>query len=265
MPGGQVLQAAVGLAVELHEDQVPDLDHLGVVGVHQLRSGSRLPLGLAADVHVDLRARTAGAGVAHLPEVVLPAEGHDPFLRQVLLPQVAGLGVGFQTISLITAEVGHVQPVGVDLEGVHQQFPRPLDGLGLEVVAEAPVAEHLEHGVVVGVDAHLLQVVVLPADPQALLGVGHAPVGRLAVPQEDVLEGVHPRIGEHQGGVVLDHHGCAGHDAVVALREVVQEGLADLVGCHDRRNRPQKYRAPLHRKARHEQGPSRGWQASSAR
>jgi hypothetical protein len=51
----------------------------------------------------------------------------------------------------------------------------------LEVIAEAPVAEHLEHRVVVRVDAHFLQVVVLPRNTQALLRIGDALVlgGRL--------------------------------------------------------------------------------------
>ena len=39
----------------------------------------------------------------------------------------------------------------------------------LEVVAEAPVAEHLEEGVVVEVLPHVVQVVVLPARTDALL------------------------------------------------------------------------------------------------
>ena len=51
------------------------------------------------------------------------------------------------------------------------------DGLALEVVAEGPVAEHLEEGVVVGVAPHLLEVVVLARDADALLGVGGARVG----------------------------------------------------------------------------------------
>eukprot|EP00966_Prymnesium_polylepis_P272236 6289816-Prymnesium_polylepis.1 len=51
---------------------------------------------------------------------------------------------------------------------------RPVDGLFLEVVAKAPAAEHLEKGVVVRVHAHVLEVVVLAAGADALLGVGRA-------------------------------------------------------------------------------------------
>ena len=59
-----------------------------------------------------------------------------------------------------------------------QQFPRPGDGLGLEVVAEAPVAQHLEERVVVGVVADVFQVVVLAAGADALLAVDGAGVRR---------------------------------------------------------------------------------------
>ena len=42
----------------------------------------------------------------------------------------------------------------------------------LEVIAERPVSEHLEHSVVVGVVSHLFKVVVLTAYTQTLLRVG---------------------------------------------------------------------------------------------
>src|SRR5262249_60468435 len=59
-------QLLVGAAVELDEDEVPDLDHVRRPRVDQLAA----TLARRA-VDVDLAARAAGAGVAHLPEVVL--------------------------------------------------------------------------------------------------------------------------------------------------------------------------------------------------
>ena len=49
----------------------------------------------------------------------------------------------------------------------------------LEVIAEAPVAEHLEERVVVGVFAHIVEVVVFAAGADALLGVRDTRVRRL--------------------------------------------------------------------------------------
>jgi len=64
---GQPAQLAGRLAVELHEDEVPDLEHVRVVLVDKRRGVTP-----AADaVVVQLRARPTRARVAHLPKVVL--------------------------------------------------------------------------------------------------------------------------------------------------------------------------------------------------
>ena len=52
-----------------------------------------------------------------------------------------------------------------------RKLPRPVDRVALEVVAEAPVAEHLEQGVVPRRPADLLEVVVLAGHPEAALDV----------------------------------------------------------------------------------------------
>ena len=51
---------------------------------------------------------------------------------------------------------------------LREQLPGPVDGVGLEVVPEAPIAQHLEERVVVHVLAHVVQVVVLAARADAL-------------------------------------------------------------------------------------------------
>ena len=65
--GGQVAEGAVGLGVELDEDEVPDLD--AAVGV--LVDERALGVAGRGEVDVEFRAGAAGAGVAHHPEVVL--------------------------------------------------------------------------------------------------------------------------------------------------------------------------------------------------
>src|SRR5947208_942479 len=78
------------VALELHEDQVPDL-HIAVLV--DLRAA--LPAVLGAAVDVDLRAGAARAGDAHRPEVVGLAAPHDPVQRQAdrLVPDLDGLVV----------------------------------------------------------------------------------------------------------------------------------------------------------------------------
>ena len=193
------LERAVRLAVKLHEHQVPDLEDVRVVLVDQLRH-----LAAADAVVVDLGARPARAGVAHLPKVLLHAERQDAVRRQAHAdPDVAGLRVDRQAELLVAAKVRHVQAVLVQAVDVGQQVPRHGDGLllwtrmarrgghtrpqgsmlatprprpprpsgrrlaHLEVVAKGPVAEHLKERVVVQVLADIVQVVVLAAGADA--------------------------------------------------------------------------------------------------
>ena len=144
------------------------LEDVGVVLVDEVGGVA------AADaVVVELGARAAGAGVAHLPEVVLHAALEDVVRGQVAQPQLARLLVGGGAAAAVgvALAVGGVEAVRGDAVDVGEEVPRPVDGLALEVVAEAPGAEHLEEGVVVRVLAHVLEVVVLAARADALLGV----------------------------------------------------------------------------------------------
>ena len=118
---------------------------------------------------MDLTAGAAGTCVAHLPEVVVLVSVQDMILGQELLPDGSGFIVALQTLLLAALEYGGVEVLGIQFENVDQILPCPADGLFLEVVTELPVAQHLEHGVVVGVVSYLLQVIVLTAYAKALL------------------------------------------------------------------------------------------------
>mmetsp|Transcript_24074 Transcript_24074/g.61499 ORF Transcript_24074/g.61499 Transcript_24074/m.61499 type:complete len:563 (-) Transcript_24074:625-2313(-) len=181
-------QGAVLFAVELHEDVVPDLEHVGVGDADRVAFDHRAlgwdRLAVAADtavvdqvrrvapantVIVDLRAGAAWPGVAHLPEVVLHIAREDALRWHVLGPDIACLRVGRHAERLVALKVRDVQPVGGDLVHFREQGPRPLDGVLLEVVAKAPVSEHLEEGVVIVVLADVVEVVVLATRANALL------------------------------------------------------------------------------------------------
>jgi len=69
---------------------------------------------------------------------------------------------------------------------------------------------------------------VLSGDAHTFLRVGGAGVGAGSRVQENVLELVHPGVGEQQSGIVLRHETRAVYDGVSALREVIQEQLADF-------------------------------------
>ncbi len=227
---GQGAEGAVGLAVELDEDEVPDLEDIGVVLVDQV--GGFAP---ADAVEVDLGAGAAGAGVAHLPEVVLGVAREDAVLREVAAPEVAGLEVGGLVGGGVALEVGGVEAIGGELADLGQELPGPVDGVLLEVVAEGPVAQHLEEGVVVAVAAYVLEVVVLTPGADALLAVD-GPLepmeggARGGGPLKEGFELIHARIGEEQGRVIMGDDRRRGDMRVLTVPKEVDEGGADLVG-----------------------------------
>eukprot|EP00804_Cyclotella_cryptica_P004142 CCRYP_016874-RA/>CCRYP_016874-RA protein AED:0.21 eAED:0.34 QI:764/0/0.5/1/0/0/2/0/134 len=118
----------------------------------------------------------------------------------------------------------NIQPRLFDPVDVDQQFPSPPNGLLLEVVPEAPAAQHLKESVVIGVLAHVLQVVVLAPRANALLAVGRSGQGGQlgawgGAPQKDGLELVHAGVGEEQRGVVEGHARRGGHERVLQRGE----------------------------------------------
>ena len=225
----KLLERSVGLAVELHEDQVPDLDHLRVAGIDHLPARLGRDLRLVAQVEVDLRAGAAGARLAHLPEVVVLVAADDVILGKELFPVVIGLAVERHAVLLRAFEDRGVHPLGGELVDVVQQLPRPGDRLLLEVVAVGPVAQHLEHRMVVGVVPDLLQVVVLARDAQALLRIGRTGILARGVAQENILELVHAGVGEHQRGVVLHDHRGRRDDRMSLALEELQKHFSQLV------------------------------------
>ena len=95
---------------------------------------------------------------------------------------------------------GDPEAVAVEAEHLGDELPRPRDGLGLEVVAEAAVAEHLEEGEVARRAADRVEVVVLAAGPHALLDRRRPRrVERHRLLAEEVRDELHhPRVGEHR-------------------------------------------------------------------
>ena len=111
--------------------------------------------------------------------------------------------------------------------GGGQQLPRVGDRALFEVVAERPVAEHLEERAVPRRLADLFDVV--RAD--ALLDVGGTRVRRGDVAAQVRDERHHARDREQQRRVVGDQRRRR-HDGVVALLEVAEEAVGELSGLH---------------------------------
>jgi hypothetical protein len=220
--------AAVRTLVELHEDEVPHLEParavLGVIGdaVRALRE-------LRASVVVDLAARATGTCLGHPPEVLVVALVDVAPLRHplgrkadLLAPDVPG--------ELVVGVRGRRKALSRDPEIDGQELPGPVDRLALEVIAEAPVAEHLEQRVVARRAADLLEVVVLAGDPEAALVVHGAVVAALLGPGEHVLELDHAGVREEERRVRRRDEARARHGRVASTNEEVDEPSPDLRG-----------------------------------
>ena len=222
---GQRVQHAIRAPVELHEHQIPDFDVAVAVFVRRPRRAAGDPRTVVVE---DFRAGTAGAGIAHRPEVIalvafaarLVADAGDtlPGNPDFLGPDLISLVVG-----LIDR---HPQPVRRQLQDPGQKLPAEMDGLALEVVAEAEIAQHLEEGVMTGGVADVFQIVVLAAGPHAALGGGRARVGPSVAAGEHIFELHHAGVSEQQGVIVERDQRAAGHDFMAVVVEVIQKKLA---------------------------------------
>ena len=213
----QLGELALRVAVELHEDEVPDLDEALVAAV--LGSAVvpvRLPL-----VEEELRIGAAGSRVAHGPEVVLVAHALDPLGPHADLvdPELLGFVVGLVH--------GHPEAIAVEAEDLGEELPGHRDGVRLEVVPEAEVAEHLEEGAVVGVGADDVDV----GRAEALLNRGCPGPRRRLLAQEVRLEGHHAGDREEDRRIVRDEAGRR-DDHVAPIGEVAREGRPESVGVH---------------------------------
>ena len=201
---------------------------------------------------MNLRAGPAGTGVAHHPEIVLLVAvddmdgGIEAGFGENIRPDIIGLLIEFGgvTLACIGFVDGGEETLGRDTPNFGDQFPTPINGFLFEVIPEGPVAEHLEEGVVVGIEAHVLEIVMLSAGPDAFLGVGSpgvfvclgsSPFGNIGlfVTQKDGHKLVHAGIGKKQSRGIRQQR-SRGHDGVALLGKKIEEGLANRGGSHER-------------------------------
>ena len=83
---------------------------------------------------------------------------------------------------------------------------------------------------VISILAHLFEVVVFTADPQALLAVYHPGKFRRLAACENILELIHPRIGKKQSRVICRNYRRAWNKLVPLVGEKIDES-ASYVFC----------------------------------
>ena len=186
-----------------------------MVFIHQFASRQLGFLLSRTGINMKFGTRSTRACIAHFPEVIVLVTIDDMVFWQELLPDGCSLIVTLQSFLRRTFKDGRIEVGRIDFQDIDDILPRPTDGFLLEIVAKRPVAQHLEHRVVIGVVTYFLQVVVLSAHTQTFLRVGHTTALWLHVTQDDILELVHTCIGKHKGWVVLHYHRSRRHDEVL--------------------------------------------------
>ena len=223
---GQVADDFIGFLRELHEHEVPDLDKAVAIFLGRTR---RATPDMVAMIVEDFRTRAAGAIRAHGPEIVLGRDTDDALVGETgeLFPEIESFVVG-----MIDSDQ---QAILVEAPFLGQQCPSMQDGLLLEVIAEAEIAEHLEEGVVARGVADIVEIVVLAPGADAFLRTRRTRRGRGFEPRERVLERHHAGVDEHQRGIAERHQRRAGNFRMFVTGEIVEETAADVVGrSHDR-------------------------------
>ena len=189
---GQGLDGPVDRAVVLHEDQVPDLDEPLLA---RRRPAHRPPRSRGPCRRRSPSWARTDRSPPSSRSCPPPGAGCGRRARRPRPPDLLGL-----VVALVD---GDPQPVAVDAQHLGHQLPGEGDGIGLEVVAEAEVAQHLEERAVPLGGADDVDV----DGPEALLHRGGPAPGRHLVAQEERLEGHHAGDGEQHRRVVGDEAG----------------------------------------------------------
>ena len=111
--------------VVLHEDEVPVLEEALVVAAREVTRAS--PKSSAA-IEVQLRARSARPGRAHLPEVLRARALDDPLARDAhLQPRLDGLLIRSEAELIVAGEHGDPDVLLAEAEALARQVPGEAD------------------------------------------------------------------------------------------------------------------------------------------
>ena len=223
--GGERRERPVRVLLELHEDEVPELEE--PLATRAGRRAVRLPTTmLLPPVVVELGVRPARPGAAHRPEVLGRGQGDDPLRRHPdPPPQIDRDLIGAEPELGIAGVHARPHVLPVDPQVLPDELRGELDRPFLEVLPEREVPEHLEEREVRAVEPDLVDV----RCPEALLHRGRER-RRGCLPPEEVRHlRLHAGRRQQRGVVVRARDERRRGDTKVALRlEVREKALAEL-------------------------------------
>ena len=224
---GQALARTICLLLELHKDEIPDLDEAIAI----LIRAARRPAGDICAVIVEyFAARPTRPRIAHRPEIVRGRDADDPIIRQArnLLPQIGRI--------IIIVVNRDQQLVLGQPPFTGQQCPGMCDRLFLEIIAEREIPEHFKERMMPRGIADIIKIIVLAACAYAFLAGCRPRDGPRLKPGKHVLERHHTSVRKHQCRVVVRHQRRRRDDIMARSPEIIEEGPADFIGrAHTKR------------------------------
>ncbi len=195
-------EPAVLVEVELHEDEVPELEVAVAFAARSAVVASAAVLVTA--VEVELRAGAARPRRARLPEVLGPRQAADAVGRYPdALPAGDGHAVLAEPELRVAREHGRPQALGGKAHVPRHELPGEVDRPVLEVVAHREVAEHLEEREMASSQPDCVDI----GRTKAFLDCGQPVRGRFLLAEEVRLQGLHAGRRQEDRGVV-----CTGHE-----------------------------------------------------
>ena len=113
-----------------------------------------------------------------------------------------------------------------------QEFPREMNGIVLEIIAETEITQHFKEGVMTRGITDILKIIMLAARAHAALRSGGALVIALLMTKKEVLELHHASVRKEQRRIVARHQRTGGNDGVTLAFVIVEELLADFAAFH---------------------------------
>ena len=129
--------------------------------INQILSRKPGTLFRQSNVCMNFGAWTTRAGISHFPEIILFVAAQNSLFRQQLLPAIIRLLIKRNILTGISFKYSDIQMLRIQLINPGEQFPCPLNGFFLKVIAKTPIAKHFKHGMVISIYPHLFKIVVL--------------------------------------------------------------------------------------------------------
>ena len=222
---------AIFIAIELHENQIPNLDIAVAILLRRARRAARHA---GAVIVEKLGTRATRAGIAHSPEVIrlilartrLIANARQALRRHTDFVQP---NVGCFVVLVI-----HRDPQFFcgNFHLNREEFPRVLNRVALEIIAETEIAQHLEKSMMARGITDVFQIVMLAAGTHAALRTGGAHIGPGFTAKERFFELHHAGVGEEQRRIIARHERTRGDNGVALGFEKGQKTFADFTGFH---------------------------------